>query len=1447
MSRKRIGRVMIVTAFFILLDLSYVESDHGTFGNAIETGIGRTECIVPSFDSFIENRGQLHRDDILFYTSGPARIGLAADRTLFVVNGTAKKSLSYEIRYTGCNPTIPTGIGSCSGVYNYLIGDREDWRTDVPHYSEVYYRDLWDGIDLVYRISEGLLKYDLIIHPDSSPDDIRMEYVGIDELNIQGNGDLIIETPMGPIWDRDLAAYQNGDEIPVKFSISDGNSVSFDVGRYDKEDALIIDPFLEFSTYFPESRTEIVLEDSVAHTDDIYIAGVTDSVEFPTTTGVFDATVEKYESFVCRMKPDLSGFVFSTLIGGSGVDKLEDMVVDDNGNIYIGGLTDSLDYPTTAGALNETSNIWTDPQTSDPYDDVTFWDAFMTKLNSDGTDLIYSTYLGGHNVETVKDLDVDSSGNLYASGYVGSTDFPLKNPYQDTLMGRRDFFILKLNPQGSELIYSTLFGFNETWGWEQDYDDIMDIAVDDIGRVVFCGITDDEEFPVTTGVYNSDYVNDMGYLAMLYPNGSGLEFCTFICESMVPYDTVIDGFDRILIGGVMIADSLDYTSNAVDKSFNGQLEGFIASMDFNGTTLNYATYFGGDDIDLVHEIDIDQSDNIWITGSTESADLHVTDDAYSDVLSGRSDAYASCISGDGSNVIFSTYFGGSEGDSAQDIIILNMNEFYISGSTYSLDLPATQEAMFQNFTGTSYSTFISKIKVNSNIPSAPGNPFVIEGDRFVNVSWVKPAITGNEDILNFSVYRSLDGVSFEITAVVDAEIRWFNDTGLENGITYYYRITASNVVGESPPSPVISGIPSSVPGKTAVSIGGIGDSFINISWTGPDDDSGKEIVGYRAYIGPSDIDLTQVEVPVRNWYNFTGLVNGLTYYLGVSALNVLGEGAMSDLVTGVPMSRPSRPLNLKTLAGEGFVHLYWERPEDDGGDPELTYSVFESVDNITFDLLAGGIESNDYNVTPFPSGEFKLYHVRAKNLMGLSQPSNVAFSKSVARPTAPRNFKVATGDSSAVLTWAAPESFGGFDSVTYKVYYGTRPDLLEVFESGITALSIDIYGLSNGFTYYFAISAVNPGGEGPWTDIQYGIPYGTPSKPINLTAEPIDSGMILRWDPPEDFGGSSRISYVVYSGTGTDSQAEIGSTNSTRYTVSYLQNGVTYHFRVRARIGSMNGKISDLASGMPMGLPGPPENVEAIPGDSSIMISWDEPTDDGGSSSLQYRVVITCLSSDSKIIFEDIKNQSFEIAGLINGEEYGLFVLSSNEMGSSIPSIVIRAVPRGPPAPPTSFSVIQKGRNMELRWSPPLSDGGSDLEGYRIYRGTSEDDMRILAEPDPSDISYIDENTLEGVVYHFRITAYNEIGEGEPTSTISVEIPESSDSGSNDTMTAVIVIGSLIILLLVILIFVSYSKRSADDRGESDQMAGSFPVYGQYPADQRSPSMISDVPDISEE
>jgi hypothetical protein len=355
---------------------------------------------------FIPNKGQMKRDDILFYTRDPVTMGFTNHSAITVLTDRENRSLSFEAIFVECNEVEPVGMGEFTMVYNYLVGDESCWRRGIHPYSSIRYPDLWDGIDLVYRSVEGSIKYEFIVKPGADPERILIEYRGMTGMFIGSNGNLIVKTILGCVEDSELVSFQEGREIQLNFHI-DCNRVSFQMEKYDDKKTLIIDPHIVCSTYLSGSDSDEIEGGMRLYDGYPYLAGNTRSSDFPVTVGIIDTLLSDTDAFITKMTSDLSNLEFSTFLGGSDYEEIEAFNFDDRGNIIVGGMTSSKDFPTTSGVLNETSNIWTDPRNvSMPTDDVTYADAFFSKINQNGTKLLFSTFIGGHDSECVKDIEI---------------------------------------------------------------------------------------------------------------------------------------------------------------------------------------------------------------------------------------------------------------------------------------------------------------------------------------------------------------------------------------------------------------------------------------------------------------------------------------------------------------------------------------------------------------------------------------------------------------------------------------------------------------------------------------------------------------------------------------------------------------------------------------------------------------------------------------------------------------------------------------------------------------------------------------------------------------------------------------------------------------------------------------------------------------------------------
>ena len=283
------------------------------------------------------------------------------------------------------------GKGMQAGKVNYFIGNNpEKWKTNVPTYEAVVYKDVYKGVDMKFYGNNSQLEYDVIVKPGADPSIPLFSYEGIEGLRVTGNGELEITLDHGTLVQKKPVIYQVIDgkrvEIKGKFKIQQTSrdkkrrfAYGFDVASYNKKYALIIDPVLAYSTY----------------------------------------------------------------LGGVHAEYGLGIAVDTSGNAYVTGGTRSTDFPTffpLQGTYRE------------------YEDAFVTKIDNSGTRMVYSTYLGGSAWDYCNDIAVDTSGNAYVTGYTISTDFPTVSPIQGTHAGTKDAFVAKINSSGSSLVYSTYLG-----------------------------------------------------------------------------------------------------------------------------------------------------------------------------------------------------------------------------------------------------------------------------------------------------------------------------------------------------------------------------------------------------------------------------------------------------------------------------------------------------------------------------------------------------------------------------------------------------------------------------------------------------------------------------------------------------------------------------------------------------------------------------------------------------------------------------------------------------------------------------------------------------------------------------------------------------------------------------------------------------------------------------
>jgi len=598
------------------------------------------------------------------------------------------------------------------GVSNYFIGsDPHAWRTNVAQYGRVTYRDLYPGTDLtLYGNQGGRLEYDFIVRPGTDPSLIHLGFRGAHALDIDSTGDLVIRLAHTSLDQRKPQIYQvvDGTRTPISGGYAlDRDQLSFAIGGFDRTRPLVIDPEVVYSTYLGGSVDEFSEEqpavDSSGH---VYICGITDSPDFPVTPGVVQPSFAgEADGFISELTPDGTDVVYSTYLGTSGFDDAVACAVDSSGNLYVLGITDSPDFPVTSGVVQ--------PSLAGGVD------GFIAKLSLGGSQLLYSTYVGGtgDDFTGVDDLAVDAAGEVVATGDTYSTDFPTTpGAYQTASAGcqgpckkypARDVVILKLNASGSTLIYSTYLG-------GPGDDAYPTLALDAAGDVYVAGLTLSLRFPTTPGALQPHFGGGRtdAFVAKLDPTGSSLIYATYLGGGGddLPIGIAIDAAGDAYVGGFTCSPNLPVTRGAFQTEnaggrtlcwvVPGPSDGFVAELNPQGTGLGFSTYLGGSGIDVVGVAGVDSSGHVIVVGGTASTDFPVTADAFQRTPHHEGGApIIAELSADGSELLFSTYWGGSDFDVIHGSVLDASDNLYVSGCTRSTDFPVTPGAFQTAFQG----------------------------------------------------------------------------------------------------------------------------------------------------------------------------------------------------------------------------------------------------------------------------------------------------------------------------------------------------------------------------------------------------------------------------------------------------------------------------------------------------------------------------------------------------------------------------------------------------------------------------------------------------------------------------------------------------------------------------------------------------------------------------
>ena len=657
---------------------------------------------------------------------------------------------AYRMSFSGASPFVQIiSQNSYAQYHNYFLGsDPAHWASRVPLFQSLYYQQLYDGIDLLVSQHHHSLKYEFLIAPSADPAQIRIEYDGISSLKLS-NGHLIVNTPVTRVVEEPPFAYQiddNGDTLYVECDYVLQKSVlSFKLGHYNPDLALIIDPVVVFSSYSGSVSDNWGYTATYDSDGNLYGGGICFGTSYPTTLGAYqvDYAGGRVDMSISKFNAQGNNLIYSTYLGGSGTDVPHSLYVNDNDELYVFGTTGSSDFPVTSQAFDTTFNGGPQVTLSTSLNFNQGSDIVVSKLSASGAALLASTYIGGSGNDGINvsgtlrknyaddnrgEILVDVNSNVYVVTSTFSEDFPVTSgAYDTTANGQQEVCVFKMSQDLSQMIWSTYLG-----GSDGDAGYSMALASD--GSAYVCGGTLSADFPVSTNAYQTNHSGGAsGFVAHLSENGRILEQCTFLGFSTYDqcYLVKIDRQDHPhLYGQTNAADSAWIYNASYSVPGGGQ---FLTKLTSELDTVVWSTAFGsgngGPDISPT-ALMVDYCSNIYMSGwggyqlngFGGTSGLPVTSDAFQSFTDG-SDFYFICISDDASQLKYASFFGGTTVSSAREHVDGGTSRFDRKGRIYQAvcagcggqsDFPTTNGA-WSNENGSSNCN-LGVIKMDFGLP-----------------------------------------------------------------------------------------------------------------------------------------------------------------------------------------------------------------------------------------------------------------------------------------------------------------------------------------------------------------------------------------------------------------------------------------------------------------------------------------------------------------------------------------------------------------------------------------------------------------------------------------------------------------------------------------------------------------------------------------------------------
>ncbi|MFN0138696.1 MAG: SBBP repeat-containing protein [Pyrinomonadaceae bacterium] len=605
-----------------------------------------------------------------------------------------------KMQFVGANSNpVVTGDDAAITKTNYYIGKRRI--ENVSNYTRVNYKNIYNGIDAVfYSNKNNQLEYDFVVAPNTDANQIGFKFDGADSPAVNSDGDLVIKTDNAELVQQKPFAYQTIDgkrkEVAVSYQVTN-DRVSFGLGEYDRSLPLVIDPVLDYLTYIGGTALDDVFEVAADTEGSAYFTGLTGSLNFHGDTRDDN---DANGAYVAKLNADGTAFVYITILEGNGDDAARGIALDSTNNAYVTGIASHF-FPTTSGAYDTVHGVLNNA------------DVFVAKLNTTGG-LVYSSFLGGTDLDEGFDIAVDASGKAYVVGATYSNSaFPTKNRYQGCgvvsplgSFDSQDAFLTVMNAAGSNITYSSCIG-NTVGVIGFSDEQAFSVELDSSNNAYVTGITNSNNFKVKNALQPNIGGGKDAWIAKFNPTASG--------DASVVYATFLGGTGTDQGNGVAVdssgqahvvglTGSVNFPLANAFRTTNQINEAFVTVLSSTGASLVNSSFLGGANQDRANNVALDSTGSIYVTGNTLSDDFPMAL-PFQATRAGVRDAFVAKVKF-GRGVVSSSYLGGNGNDNGDGIAVKG-NFIYVGGDTASTNLATTDGVVKE--TTTNADGFVAKI------------------------------------------------------------------------------------------------------------------------------------------------------------------------------------------------------------------------------------------------------------------------------------------------------------------------------------------------------------------------------------------------------------------------------------------------------------------------------------------------------------------------------------------------------------------------------------------------------------------------------------------------------------------------------------------------------------------------------------------------------------------